>query len=284
MKIWNYTISLLILILAGVTIAILQLPDNNLHIIACDVGQGDAVLAVYKNIQILTDGGPDNKVVNCLGKYLPFWDRNIELVISTHPQKDHYFGLIEVVKRYKVDNILYSKLEVSSPGYKVLEKEVGSGGTNVIRPYTGQVLRIGLIQLDILNSSDEQLPITNFQFSNIVNDMGIVTLLKYGQFKALFTADVENAISDKLSVIREIEGVQYIKVNHHGSKNGLSENLLKAFMPTLAVISNGRNNVYGHPHKEILGMLEKYKVKVLRTDQMGNVEVVTDGEKYWLKN
>ena len=284
MKIWNYIISLLILILAGVTIAIFQLPDNNLHIIACDVGQGDAILAIYKNTQILTDGGPDNKVVSCLGKYLPFWDRNIELVISTHPQKDHFSGLIEVVKRYKVDNILYSKLEVSSPGYKVLEKEVGSGGTNVIRPYTGQLLRIGLIQLDILNSSDEQLPITNFQFSNIVNDMGIVTLLKYGQFKALFTADVENAISDKLSVIREIEGVQYIKVNHHGSKNGLSENLLKAFMPTLAVISNGRNNVYGHPHKEILGMLEKYKVKVLRTDQMGNVEVVTDGEKYWLKN
>ena len=284
MKIWNYIISLLILILAGVTIAIFQLPDNNLHIIACDVGQGDAILAIYKNTQILTDGGPDNKVVSCLGKYLPFWDRNIELVIATHPQKDHFSGLIEVVKRYKVDNILYSKLEVSSPGYKVLEKEVGSGGTNVIRPYTGQVLRIGLIQLDILNSSDEQLPITNFQFSNIVNDMGIVTLLKYGQFKALFTADVENAISDKLSVIREIEGVQYIKVNHHGSKNGLSENLLKAFMPTLAVISNGRNNVYGHPHKEILGMLEKYKVKVLRTDQMGNVEVVTDGEKYWLKN
>ena len=284
MKIWNYIISLLILILAGVTIAIFQLPDNNLHIIACDVGQGDAILAIYKNTQILTDGGPDNKVVSCLGKYLPFWDRNIELVISTHPQKDHFSGLIEVVKRYKVDNILYSKLEVSSPGYKVLEKEVGSGGTNVIRPYTGQVLRIGLIQLDILNSSDEQLPITNFQFSNIVNDMGIVTLLKYGQFKALFTADVENAISDKLSVIREIEGVQYIKVNHHGSNNGLSENLLKAFMPTLAVISNGRNNVYGHPHKEILGMLEKYKVKVLRTDQMGNVEVVTDGEKYWLKN
>ena len=284
MKIWNYTISLLILILAGVTIAILQLPDNNLHIIACDVGQGDAVLAVYKNIQILTDGGPDNKVVNCLGKYLPFWDRNIELVISTHPQKDHYFGLIEVVKRYKVDNILYSKLEVSSPGYKVLEKEVGSEGTNVIRPYTGQVLRIGLIQLDILNSSDEQLPITNFQFSNIVNDMGIVTLLKYGQFKALFTADVENANSDKLSVIREIEGVQYIKVNHHGSKNGLSENLLKALMPAMAVISDGRNNIYGHPHKEILDMLEKYKVKVLRTDQMGDIEFVTDGEKYWLKN
>ena len=284
MKIWNYTISLLILILVGVTIAILQLPDNNLHIIACDVGQGDAILVIYKNIQILTDGGPDNKVVNCLGKYLPFWDRNIELVISTHPQKDHYFGLIEVVKRYKVDNILYSKLEVSSPGYKVLEKEVGSGGTNVIRPYTGQLLRIGLIQLDILNSSDEQLPITNFQFSNIVNDMGIVTLLKYGQFKALFTADVENAISDKLSVTREIEGVQYIKVNHHGSKNGLSENLLKALMPVVAVISDGRNNVYGHPHKEILDMLEKYKVKVLRTDQMGDIEFVTDGEKYWLKN
>lgn len=275
-RLYRYIIQFLILIVILEWIAIFQLPDDNLHIIVCDVGQGDAILITYKNIQILTDGGPNNKVLDCLSRYVPFWDHEIELVISTHPQKDHYYGLIEVLKRYKVDNILYNKLEASSPDYKVLEKEVGSGGINVIRPYTGQVLRIGMIYLDILNPPD------NFTDPN-ANNIGIVDLLKFGNFKAIFTADVETAISDKLSAISETQGVNYVKVNHHGSKNGLSENLLKALNPQIAVISDGKNNTYGHPHKEILDLLGKYNVKVYRTDEMGSVEVVTNGESFWIR-
>ena len=157
----------------------------------------------------------------------------------------------------------------------MLEKAVGGSGVNVIRPYMGQIIRVGPIQLDILNLSG------NSETGN-TNDMGIVTLLKYDQFKAIFTADVENKISDGLSALSEVEGVNYLKVNHHGSKNGLSEMLVKALNPQVAVISNGKNNVYGHPHKEILDLLGKYNVKVLRTDEIGDVEFVTDGNKYWL--
>ncbi len=275
MKVWKYTFILLSLVLSLLFIAIFQVPDENLHIIACDVGQGDAILVVYKNIQILTDGGPNNKVLECLSKHVPFWDRGIELVISTHPQKDHYYGLIEVFKRYKLDNYLYNDIDSGNLDYQVLEKAVGGSGVNVIRPYMGQIIRVGPIQLDILNLSG------NSETGN-TNDMGIVTLLKYDQFKAIFTADVENKISDGLSALSEVEGVNYLKVNHHGSKNGLSEMLVKALNPQVAVISNGKNNVYGHPHKEILDLLGKYNVKVLRTDEIGDVEFVTDGNKYWL--
>jgi len=274
-KVWKYTFILLSLVLSLLFIAIFQVPDENLHIIACDVGQGDAILVVYKNIQILTDGGPNNKVLECLSKHVPFWDRGIELVISTHPQKDHYYGLIEVFKRYKLDNYLYNDIDSGNLDYQVLEKAVGGSGVNVIRPYMGQIIRVGPIQLDILNLSG------NSETGN-TNDMGIVTLLKYDQFKAIFTADVENKISDGLSALSEVEGVNYLKVNHHGSKNGLSEMLVKALNPQVAVISNGKNNVYGHPHKEILDLLGKYNVKVLRTDEIGDVKFVTDGNKYWL--
>ena len=83
---------------AMLIIAVSQLPDGNLHIIACNVGQGDAILITYGNTQILTDGGPDKSVMDCSGKYMPFWDRNIELVISTHPDTDHSTGLVEVLK------------------------------------------------------------------------------------------------------------------------------------------------------------------------------------------
>ena len=107
-----------------------------------------------------------------------------------------------------------------------------------------------------------------------VNNDGIVTLLNYGKFKALFTADVENEVSDQLSELPEIQNVNYLKVNHHGSKNGMSQRLLDAVDPEVAVISSGKKNSYGHPHKEILDMLMKQKVKILRTDQEGDVDYI----------
>jgi len=104
--------------LSGVVIAIFQLPDGNLHIIACNVGQGDAILITYQNIQILTDGGPDTRVLSYLGKYMPFWDRNIELVISTHPDADHSTGLTDVIKNYNIDKILINPIDLALPYMK----------------------------------------------------------------------------------------------------------------------------------------------------------------------
>lgn len=105
-RFWKLTFTLLLLILAAVYLAITQLPDKNLHLIACNVGQGDAILLTYGSIQILTDGGPDKNVLTCLGKYMPFYDHKIEMVISTHPDADHLTGLISVIQNYKVEKIL----------------------------------------------------------------------------------------------------------------------------------------------------------------------------------
>ncbi len=268
-RLYRYIFLFLVLLVFLVWLAVFQLPDKNLHIVACDVGQGDAILAVYGNIQILTDGGPDNKVLDCLGRHTPFWDREIELVVLTHPEKDHYGGLIEVFRRYKVNNFLYNKISSGSQGYKVLEKEVGSSGVNLITPDVGKVIRVGLMSLDILHPSKE------FE-SKQTNNYSIVYKLRYGDFEALLTGDIEQSISDQLAENSEIGKVEYIKVPHHGSKNGLTENLLKAVMPKVAVISAGRNNSYGHPHEEILKILRDYDTKILRTDEMGDVKIIVD--------
>jgi competence protein ComEC len=274
MKFWKYTFFLLSLILTLVLIAIFQLPDGNLHIIACDVGQGDAILVIYKNIQILTDGGPDDKVISCLGKYLPFWDRNIELVISTHPDADHSTGLIDVVKKYNVGSILINPVEVSTETIRVLQNAVGSRGVRVIRPGYGMGLGLDLIHLDILSRFDPQISDTNAN--------SVVYKLKFGKFLALFPGDIPQNAADALA--GTVGPVNYIKIPHHGSKNGLTDNLLKATMPKIAVISVSKKNSWGFPSPEILEMLKNYNVKVLRTDEMGDVEVVTDGEKIWWKN
>lgn len=267
----KYLINLLVLSVIAVFLAVLKTPTNNLSIIACDVGQGDAILIQKGNNQILIDGGPNNSVLTCLGKYMPFYDRTIELVILTHPEKDHYGGLIDVFKTYKVDVFGSNNDKSSSLDYKVLTNEVGGSGTDRIILVNGVNLRLGMIYLDILN------PLNN-EISNDSNNNGVVTLLRYNDFKAIFMADVDNGVSDLISQNSKVQNVNYIKVNHHGSKNGLSEKLIEATKPGLAVISVGAKNSYGHPTKEILDLLEKYNARVLRTDQMGDIEFVIDGK------
>lgn len=263
--VYKYLRNFLILICITVWLTVLSI-DNKLHVIACDVGQGDAILIQKNNTQILIDGGPSQKVLDCLGKHMPFWDKKIEMVINTHPEEDHYGGLIDVFKNYKVDVFGNNGHDSSNQSYQVLEKEVGSRGVEGLILREGIDLRIGLIYLDILN------PLGNGQSPNS-NDQGVVVLLKYGQFKALFTADVENQISDELSTLSEVEGVNYLKVNHHGSKNGLSQKLLDVAKPEVAVISVGAKNSYGHPHEDVIKILSDKDIKILRTDEIGDVEV-----------
>lgn len=264
---------ILILILFGVWFSVFTI-DTNLHIIACDVGQGDAILIQKVNTQILIDSGPNRRVLDCLGKHMPFWDRTLELVILTHPDRDHSGGLVDVFNSFKVANFLTNDLAnpiFSNEYIGVLRNVVGGSGTTVIYPDEGMVIRLGMIYLDILHPSKDFV-------SSKTNDYSIVNLLTYGDFKAIFTGDIEDKISDTMSLHPKIQTVDYIKVPHHGSKNGLSEKLLQATMPRLAIISVGGKNNYGHPHQEVLDLLNKYKVQILKTDLSGDVEVITDGK------
>src|SRR3989344_1094964 len=140
---WKYLYLLLLLITVTIWLAVLVYPDRNLKIIACDVGQGDGFLAIYGKTEILIDGGPNNNIVDCLSKYLPFWDRTIEIVLLTHPQKDHYMGLIEVFKRYKVKYFLANSLDSGSQEYSVLKDEVEVRGIRVLNPKDNLKIRMG---------------------------------------------------------------------------------------------------------------------------------------------
>jgi len=281
----KYILLFLLLVALIVWFGVLATGGKKLHLIACDVGQGDAILATLGDIQILTDGGASNKVLDCLGRHMPFWDREIELVILTHPDKDHFKGLIEVFRRYKVDNFLSNGLQSGSLEYQVLINEVGGRGTKTILGKEGTVLGVGKMRLDILSPTEEQLgslPTKTVE----KNEYSLVSLLRFGSFDALLTGDVENEAADNLAdriMATENETIEYIKVPHHGSKNGLTPKLLEAVMPKLAVISVG-NNSYGHPSEETLKILGDDDTKILRTDQLGDVEVISDGEKFFVKN
>lgn len=295
---WKLILLLLVICTISLWFIVATYPDHNLHIIACDVGQGDGILIYQETTQIIIDGGPGNMMATCLDRHIPFWDRTIEIVMNTHPQADHYEGLIEILARYNVQVFTANSLNADAPQYRLLEDLVGREGGKVLNPTAGMVFRSNLIQLDILHpskswlseNSDRSRDVTNGQVLGVStslldpNEFSIISTLHYKNFDALFTGDTQEDIEHLLVQDGIVSDIEYLKVPHHGSKNGLTKEFLDAVTPEIAVISDGKNNTYGHPHKEILDMLETAQVKILRTDQVGDVEVVSDGERYWIND
>lgn len=261
-----------------------RLNDGKLHLIVCNVGQGDGILIRTPNgSDILVDGGPDASILNCLSNHLPFWDRTIELIIVTHSDADHSAGIINVLQSYNLMSFAtqstYRKTEV----YKRLLKLLASKKTEVrylskgdkLSLTDGTIFNILSPESKIVHSIDK----TDSNFKSFpVNDFAVVSRLELGNFSALLTADAPADTEDKIAL--DIGKIDILKVPHHGSKTGMSDYFLSNINPSLAIISVGKHNFYGHPTKIAMDLLKKYNIKFLRTDLNGEVEVITDGKTY----
>ncbi|MDO8488163.1 MAG: MBL fold metallo-hydrolase [bacterium] len=269
----KYLISLLGLALAVVWLAIVSLPDDYLHIVFCNVGQGDATLISYKTTQLLIDGGPNDQVLGCLDRYLPFYDRRLEAVIMTHPQADHLTGLIEVFKRYQVLAFIRSDVANQTAGYRRLMESASSVPMKLVS--TGDVVRVGdKINFQVI------WPPANWQGDDL-NTYSVGGQIAFGQVDFLFTGDADSPVDLAQIATGLLSQVEVLKVPHHGSKTAMIDEWIKQVSPQLAVIEVGKNNRFGHPRPEALHQLEEVGAKILRTDLNGEVEVITDGSKWW---
>jgi len=244
----------------------LEFGQTDFQFIVFDVGQGDAIFVrTPGHYDILIDGGPDNEVVYKLGEYLPFYDREIDLMVLTHPHADHVVGLIEVLNRYKVKKIFTTGVLYYSPDYlvwldKIKEKNIpveiiDSQRTLVLPDQT---------RLEILfpDHSLEGKEIDN------VNNASIVAKLTYKETEILLTGDYEDEeslVEKGLDLSADI-----LKSGHHGSDTGNDLEFLKAVDPETVVISCGEGNKFGHPHQATLDNLEGLGINVFRTDLQGD--------------
>lgn len=239
--------------------------DRGLEVCFFDVGQGDAIfIETQQGHQILIDGGPDKTIIGKLEKRMPSWDRTIDLIVLTHPDKDHIFGLIEVLERYKVENILWTGLKRDTLLSKRWQKAIEKEGAAVWIARQGLNIRMSTYQnIEILYPFES---LENRMVSNI-NDTSIVIILNAGPEKILFTGDISKRIEGFL-IEKEVPlSADILKVSHHGSKTSSSEDFLEAVKPNLAIISVGRNNHYGHPAPDVLARLEDFGIKVLQTSK-----------------
>lgn len=252
-------------------------PDGNLHVAFLDVGQGDAIfIQTPGGRQIVVDGGRFPSVLfQHLGRQIPFWDKEIDLVIATHPEADHINGLPGIFERYQVGRLITNGETKSTAAMDALVTAAEGRETPIMAVSAGEVIVIeDGVWLEVLNPPG----LLNPQNSN---QNSVAFRLVYGDFSVLLTGDTEMlAEQAMLQSGRPLQAV-VLKAAHHGSNTSSTTAFLTAVRPQVVVISAGQDNRFGHPAPEMLQRAAEVGAVILRTDQIGTIEVVTDGQVMW---
>jgi competence protein ComEC len=263
-----------------VWLAVASLPDGRLHVTFLDVGQGDAIfITTPRGRQILVDGGPSSTALLWeMSLQMPFWDRSLDVVVNTHPEADHLAGLPDVLDRYQVSQIILSDVGNDTSLYAAWEEAVArEEGVKVVPARAGTRLSLGDgVWAEVLHPG--AVPA-----GDRLNDHSVVLRIGLGQVSFLLPGDIEAEVERKLSASGPSLGAMVLKAPHHGSSTSSSEPFLTAVDPQVAVVSVGADNRFGHPAPEVLRRYAEYSIPVLRTDELGSIEFITDGERLWVQ-
>src|SRR3989338_11487995 len=240
-----------------------------------DVGQGDALfIESPTGTQVLFDAGPPRKIMSQLARVMSLFDRTIDAIVITNPDQDHIGGFPDILKVYKVGGVFEPGTFNDSKIYQNLEQEIKDKKIPKILAKRGMRLHIGPgAVIDIL-FPDRDVSLWDS------NDGSIVAKLTYGKTSVMLTGDA-TAETEKI-ILEEFSSLQLwstiLKVPHHGSRTSSSVAFVKAVSPSYALISDGKDNKYGHPHQDTLDTLTLFGAKIFRTDLLGTIIVKSDGK------
>ncbi len=241
-----------------------------------DIGQGDALfIESPTGTQILVDGGPPRKILSQLSRVMSPFDHTIDGIIITNPDQDHIGGFLDVLEVYKVDKVFEPGTYNDSKTYQNLKTEIKNKNIPNILTRRGMRLNIGGgVVVDILFPDRDVSTWAN-------NDGSVVAKLTYGKTSVMLTGDTTTE-TEKI-ILKENSPAQLqstiLKVGHHGSRTSTSVPFVRAVAPIYALISDGKDNKYGHPHQDVLDTLSSFGAKIFRTDLLGNVVIKSDGER-----
>lgn len=273
----DYWLLYVVLILFVFVIFLIYIDFNNskksLTFAALDIGQGDAIfIESPSGTQILFDAGPPDTILRELPKVMPFWDRTIDAVVITNPDADHISGFLDVLKMYKVGAVFEPGTLNSSSTYKNLQSTIKDKNIPDVLVHRGMEVDIGGgAHIEFLFPDRDVIDWSP-------NDGSVVARLAYGDTKVMLTGDATKYTEKIVLSENSPKNLQstILKVGHHGSNTSTSPQFVQAISPKYAVISDGKNNKYGHPHQETLKTLSEFGVQVLRTDLFGTIVLNCD--------
>lgn len=238
-----------------------------------DVGQGDSALVECDGHYMLIDGGDTaagEKVYNVLEEQEI---QRLDILAVSHLHADHIGGLTKALTYASTIGLTISNSEYNNTEvFRKFEHELGINGSKITVPNNGDNYELGSATVEVIDVCTEE-----------END-SLVLLVTYGKTRFLFTGDIEDTAQARISQKYQAKSdnpfkIDLIKMPHHGSYTGTLYRLLRTFMPDYVVISVGANNIYGHPHRETLDLLDSktWKPKVYRTDTNGDIIVKSNG-------
>ncbi len=247
--------------------------NKNPEIYFLNVGQGDSELvALPDKVKVLIDGGPDKKILGNISSIFSYFDRRIDLVIMSHPQLDHFGGLMEIFKRYDVGAFIWSGEKTGAASFQELEKTARQNKIPELFLAEGDKIKYQGNIFEILSPAKNSTSI-----KNINDDALVIKFTSQNNGKVLFTADIDDKVEKYLSQKYDLTA-DILKVAHHGSKYSSSLEFLKSVLPKISIIEVGKNS-YGHPTKAALARLSDIGSKIFRTDKNGIIKMVLDNNK-----
>lgn len=231
-----------------------------------DVFGDSSIIKTSEGHIVIIDGGNDNSTSYKVAKYLPFWQREIDVIILSHSDKDHISGLIEILNRYQVNNVIISGVFHDSIIFDNFLNIVRRKNINLIFSKSDFDLKSKNFYIDFIYPEESLI-------SKVVNVNNNSLVFKFSNNKksVLFTGDIEQSTENKILQIGSSLKSDFLKIPHHGSKTSSTENFLKAVSPELSIIIANKNNKFGHPHTKIIERLQKLNMNYKITGEYGDI-------------
>lgn len=247
--------------------------DGLMHLHMLDVGQGDAfLLQTVDKKYVLIDGGPSSNLIDVMADYMPFWQNRLDLVIATHGDSDHIGGLVELSERYDIEAFIYNGESKNTLIFEELMKNISFDGVDISIAQSGEEIRVGCcMEIDILWPGSIKIEDSN--------DRSVSIIAKYKDFEIYMAGDLGYKYEEKITNNLGVD-IEVMKISHHGSRTSTSTKVVDNIRPQITLISAGKDNKFGHPHREVLDLLDKNNIIQYRTDIQGTVSIKSDGSDY----
>lgn len=244
--------------------------QGNLSVHFLNVSQGDSILISNNNQNMLIDCGPNGK-----GDEISTYLKNlgiseINYLVITHTDADHLGGCEEILKNFNVKMVFMDGQVKDTVSYRDVLKLIDTEQLIIPDICFSTNLGTGMIQFIHGNINSDN-----------ANQNSLVFTMKYGKTSFLFTGDCDS--NCEKSLLSQDMDVDFLKIAHHCSEYGTTEEFLDSVIPRVAFISVGKNS-YGHPTQSCLSRLNQKGIQIYRTDLNGNIILKTDGENYWISS
>lgn len=247
---------------------------DNLTAHFLDVGQGDSILLQFAGKNILVDGGEQDMGPRVSSYLKAHGVSSLDLVVATHPHSDHIGGLINILKNFKVRQVLDSGEPYTSQTYETFLNLIDQKSILYKAAERGQIINLDPgIRIEVLSPPKKH-------FKEDINQNSVVLKITYKKISVLSMGDAGKMAEKSLLSSRYDLHADILKVGHHGSSDSSSSAFLREVNPKISVIEVGKDNDYGHPHTETIRALGKIGSKIYRTDQDGSIDITTDGTSF----